>query len=240
MTANGAIEAVIFDWGGTLCDFAAVELEDMWRLTARRLAPHRADEVASRLAAVEEAFWERCSTHQRAGTLAGLLRDATEQLGVDVAEAVLEEAAVHYLDGWTPHIRHDPDAVATLRALRDRGLRVGLLSNTHWPRAFHEHFLERDGLAALIDVRLYTSEMEFMKPHASAFRAALDALDVSEPSRAVFVGDRPFDDIFGASAAGLRTVLRPNEHVPAHDVQPDAAIAGLPELLDLVDGWGQS
>ena len=178
--------------------------------------------------------------HGRPGPRAGLPRGATGQLGVEVAETVLEEAAVHYLDGWTPHIRHDPDAAATLRALRDRGLRVGLLSNTHWPRAFHEHFLERDGLAALLDVRLYTSEMEFMKPHPSAFRAALDALDVSEPSRAVFVGDRPFDDIFGASAAGLRTVLRPNEHVPAHDVEPDAVISALPALLDLVDRSGRS
>ena len=96
---------------------------------------------------MERAFWERCSTHQRAGTLADLLAEAAAELGVDVAEAVLEQAAVGYLDAWTPHIRHDPDAAPTLAALRDRGLRIGLLSNTHWPRSFHEHFLERDGLA---------------------------------------------------------------------------------------------
>ena len=33
------IEAVIFDWGGTLADYAQVELEDMWRLAARHIAP---------------------------------------------------------------------------------------------------------------------------------------------------------------------------------------------------------
>ena len=32
--------AVIFDWGGTLSEYADVELADMWRLAAEHLAPH--------------------------------------------------------------------------------------------------------------------------------------------------------------------------------------------------------
>lgn len=232
------VEAVIFDWGGTLAEYALVEMEDLWRLAARHLAREREDVVTAQLAAVEEAFWARCATHQRAGTLADLLSEAAALIGEDVAEAALEEAAVRYLDAWTPHIRHDPEAATTIAALRARGLRIGLLSNTHWPRAFHERFLERDGLAGLIDRRLYTSEMEFMKPHPSAFRAALDALGVEEPGRAVFVGDRPFDDIHGARSAGLRAVLRHNPDVPAYDVQPDARIERLAELPAIIDAWG--
>ena len=54
-----------------------------------------------------------------------------------------EEAALLYLDAWTPHIRHDPDAVPVIEALRARGLKIGLLSNTHWPRAYHGANLER-------------------------------------------------------------------------------------------------
>ena len=96
--------------------------------------------------------------------------------------------------------------------LRERGLRIGLLSNTHWPRAFLERFLERDGLAGLIDVRLYTSEMPFQKPHPTAFRAALDALEVDDPSTAVFVGDRPWDDISGASGVGHAHRPPPQPH----------------------------
>jgi putative hydrolase of the HAD superfamily len=114
---------------------------------------------------------------------------------------------------------------------------VGLLSNTHWPRPFHEQFLERDGLAELIDARLYTSEMRHQKPHPSAFHAALDAIGVDDPARAVFVGDRPFDDISGAKAVGMRAVLRTSTSVPGYDVEPDAVIDGLPELVDLVRRW---
>ena len=231
------LEAVIFDWGGTLSDHAMVEMEDMWLLAARHLAPERELEVAAQLVAVESAFWERSTMDHKAWTLADLLTEAHETIGADVAEAVFEEAGVRYLDAWTPHIRHASDAGEVLRALRMRGLRVGLLSNTHWPRAFHERFLQRDGLARLIDARLYTSEMSYTKPHAEAFGAALAALGVSEPSRAVFVGDRPYDDVYGAQQAGMRGVLKKNPAVPGYDVQPDASIESLLELVPHIDSW---
>ena len=234
------VEAVIFDWGGTLAEYAAVELGDMWRLAAHHLAGHIAipeADILARLAAVELRMWERTATDARAASLADLLAEATRELGADVTTAVLEEAGTHYLDAWTPHIVHDAQAVATLAALRDRGLRIGLLSNTHWPPAYHEHFLERDGLGGLIDARSYTSEMTYMKPHPEAFRHALDAVGVREASRAVFVGDRLFDDVFGAQRVGMRTVHRLNPKVPPYDVRPDATIQRLDELPPILDRW---
>ncbi len=229
--------AVVFDWGGTLTPFVDVDMMDMWRLAARHLAPEREDELCARLVAVEEASWARIAVDQRSTTLSSLLALASAELGLDVAEAVLEEAATHHLDSWTPHVRHDPDAAPTLAALKDRGLRIGLLSNTHWPRAFHEHFLARDGLDDLIEVRCYTSELAHTKPHPEAFRAVLGGLGVVDPATGVFVGDRPFDDVSGAKALGMRAVLRPNPAVPGYDVEPDAVIHRLPEVLGLVDRW---
>ena len=231
------VDAVIFDWGGTLSVFVPIELIDVWRLAARHLDPDREEEIAQVLFAVEDRFWARTSSTQRSGTLAQLVSEASAELGLDVAEAVLEEAAVRHLDAWTPHIRHQPDAAAALSALRDRGLRLGLLSNTHWPRSFHEQLLAKDGLDGLLDVRLYTSEMTHMKPHPSVFEAALEAVGVDDPQRAVFVGDRPYDDVHGAKQAGLRAVLVTNGHAPIYDVDPDAVIDRLTELPDVVDGW---
>ena len=231
------IEAVVFDWGGTLSVYADIDIEDMWRLAARHMAPEREDELCARLVQVEAEAWADAAVDERSFTLAELLARASSAVGLDVAEAVLEEAAGHHLDSWTPHIRHDPDAAGVLQALVDRGLRIGLLSNTHWPRDFHEHFLARDGLAELIHTRVYTSGLPWSKPHPAAFGAVLDALGVDDPGRAVFVGDRPYDDVYGAKRAGLRGVLRRNRFMPAYDVVPDAEIDRLPELLDVVDGW---
>jgi putative hydrolase of the HAD superfamily len=231
------IEAVIFDWGGTLSVYADIDLEDMWRMAARHLSPEHEETLTKQLVQVESDAWERIKVDQHSFTLAQLLAEASAAVGLDVAAAVLEEASAHHLDAWTPHIRHDPEAAEVLRALKARGLKVGLLSNTHWPRHFHEHFLARDGLAPLIDARLYTSELNHSKPHRAAFLAALEATSVSDPSRAVFVGDRAYDDVWGAQQVGMRGVLRRNDLVPAYDVEPDGVITALAELLPLVDRW---
>ena len=234
------IRAVIFDWGGTLSKYADIELADMWKLAAEHLAPHLPEDeptLVRRFGQIEERFWARTTTDQRSGTLADIIAEATAALDVDVSAAIREEAAVRYLDAWTPHIAHDPEAAEMLGSLRERGLKIGLLSNTHWPRTFHEHFLERDGLSQQIDVRLYTSEMPYMKPHPEPIQAALDALDLGSGTEAVFVGDRPLDDIHGSQQLGMRAVLRLNPLVTPFDVQPDATIQRLPELLPLIDRW---
>jgi putative hydrolase of the HAD superfamily len=241
MIGTMALDAVVFDWGGTLAEHADVDLADLWRMAARHLDPAREDELTLRLEAAEAAMWARVTTTQESATLAELLAEASVAVGLDVAEAVLEEAATHHLDAWTPHIRHDPDAAPVLEALRAQGLRTALLSNTHWPRRFHEHFLERDGLDHLLDARLYSCDLSHLKPHPTVFHAALAAIEVDDPARAVFVGDRPIDDVSGAKGIGMRAVHRRNPLLPEaaqHGPVPaDATIDRLPELLPLVDGW---
>ena len=50
-------------------------------------------------------------------------------------------------------------------------------------------------------------------------------------------GTRPFDDISGAKGVGMRAVLRASPSVPGYDVEPDAVIDALPELVDIVKRW---
>jgi putative hydrolase of the HAD superfamily len=234
-----SLDAVIFDWGGTLSIWADVDIEDMWRLAARHIAPDREEELTAALVAVEARAWARGTTDQSSARLSDLLAEASAELGMDVAGAMIEEAAEHHLDSWTPHIRHHADALPVLTAITDAGLKIGLLSNTHWPRRFHEHFLERDGLADLIAVRLYTSEMDHVKPHPSVYASALSALGVTDPDRAVFVGDRLYDDVWGSKTAGLRPVWVRNSATPAYDVEPAAVIDNLSELPAILDRWSR-
>jgi putative hydrolase of the HAD superfamily len=234
------VEAVIFDWGGTLSHWALVEFHEVWRMAARHLAPHLAeseDELAARLAQVELDAWSQMDRDNRAFTFRQLVDRASTAIGVDVADAIVDEASDHYLESWVPHIEHFPEVAPVLAELQRRGIRTGLLSNTHWPADFHERMLERDGLAHLLDARVYTSDLEFTKPHPSAFEAALSSVGVSDPTRAVYVGDRLFDDIFGAQRVGMRAVHRPNAHVPSYDIEPDGRVSDLTELLALVDEW---
>jgi putative hydrolase of the HAD superfamily len=204
----------------------------MWRHAATVLAPHDPEPLAQRLLDAEHAWWdERVGSGDGtgSGTTEDIVRSVAAETHLDVAGAL---AAYH--GAWDARVDHDPACVPVLQGIRDRGWRTGLLSNTHWPRDLHEKWLADAGLLDLLDVRVYTSDLAHMKPHAEAFRAALG--DVP-PAEAVFVGDRPRDDVAGAQAVGMRTVLLTGRDVPPYDVTPDAALADLADLLDLLDAW---
>jgi putative hydrolase of the HAD superfamily len=226
-----AVAAVIFDWGGTLTPWHSIDHQALWHDVC---APHfpegNAAAVAAAILAAETGFWRQCETAQRSATLDHVFARA----GVTAHEALMDT----YFRAWEPHTYTDPEAAPLLRELRRRGIKVGVLSNTMWPRILHERVFHRDDVLGLIDGAVYSSEIPWTKPHPEAFRAAMAAIGVTDPASCVFVGDRPYDDIFGAKSLGMRGVLIPNSTVPAYDgVVPDAVISRLSDLLPHLDNW---
>jgi putative hydrolase of the HAD superfamily len=232
------VEAVVFDWGGTLTPWATIDLREQWLAYSAVYDPGRADELAGLLREAEDACWRAGRHHQRSATLDQVFAG----VGIEPQGARHDTALAAYHAFWEPHTYADPDARATMAGLRERGLRVGVLSNTLWTRAHHEAVFARDGLMPLIDGAVYSSEIPYTKPHPEAFRAAMRAVGVSDPARTVFVGDRPFEDIHGAKEVGMRAVLVPHSQIPRdqqghREGDPDAVLERLLDLLDLVDAW---
>jgi putative hydrolase of the HAD superfamily len=225
------VQAVIFDWGGTLTPWHTVDQALLWQaVCAEHYADGTAAQVAAAVCAAEAELWQLVSTEQRSATLAHVF----ERAGVTPTEALLAS----YSRAWEPHTLTDPDVPGLLGYLRGRGIKVGVLSNTFWPRAWHEEIFRRDGVLGLIDGAVYSSEISWTKPHPEAFRAAMTAIGVTDPAGCVFVGDRPFDDVHGAQRAGMRAVLVPNSAVPAFaGSAPDAVISRLADLRPLVERW---
>jgi putative hydrolase of the HAD superfamily len=226
-----SVSAVIFDWGGTLTPWHTIDEAGLWQaVCAQHYEAGLAARTAAALRECEMELWDIARREHRSASLADLLSLA----GVQASEAFLES----YFQAWEPHTFTDPDAGELLHELRRRGIKVGVLSNTMWPRARHELIFARDGVLDLIDGAVYSSEIPWAKPHPEAFRAAVAAVGAAAPGDCVYVGDRPFDDIHGAHAAGLRTVLVPNSAVPAFDgAVPDAVISRLAELPGVIDRW---
>jgi putative hydrolase of the HAD superfamily len=230
------IEAVVFDWGGTLTPITEVDLVEVWRSAARLLATDRADELAVALHATERAVWDATTEDFRSGQVVDVVRAAMAACGLAGDDAAVTAAVAAYLAEWVPHAVAHPDATGVLKTLRSLGFRTGLLSNTHWPRDWHEARLVDDGLTDLLDAAVFTSDLEYRKPHAAAFGAVLDALHVA-PDRAVFVGDRMHDDMFGAASVGMRTIWIRNQSSPPWDVEPDAVVDSLAEVVGVVERW---
>ena len=96
-----------------------------------------------------------------------------------------------------------PTARPTLLALRERGIRLVVVSN--WDFSLHERLAET-GLTPLLDGALASAEVGSAKPDGAIFRAALQ-LAGTTPEQTWHVGDTPAADVEGARAAGITPIL---------------------------------
>jgi putative hydrolase of the HAD superfamily len=137
-------------------------------------------------------------------------------------EIYAEWAACH-------HFHLYDDVAPVLRSLAARGLKLGLISNSHRSLDLFQRHFELDGLIA---GAVSSSEHGYMKPHPSIFRAALTRLGAA-PEHSVMVGDSLAHDIAGALSAGMRGILvhRSDEPPPDTDVPVIRTLMELPDFL---------
>jgi len=152
-------------------------------------------------------------------------------LSHDVAPALLDIYRRHMPSIWLNH-----DVTDALHRLRASGWRLGVLTNGLPSVQFRK--VAALGLTSLVDEVVYAEEhVAGGKPAGAAFRAALDALDLT-PDHAICVGDNPVNDVAGARAVGMRTIrlAKPGAAAPAGedaDVVIDA-ISQLPSAAALL------
>jgi putative hydrolase of the HAD superfamily len=228
------IDAVIFDWGGTLTPWRTIDYEAEWRTIASIGDLPAGVDVAAATVALHTAasqVWARSRDEHRSATIEEICALAEIELTAERIAA--------YRAFWEPSTWTDPAARPLFERLRAEGVAVGVLSNTVWPGAWHDEILDRDGVLHLIDGRVYTSEIDWTKPHAEAFAAAREAVGADDPARCVYVGDRLFDDIWGAHNAGMRAIWVPHSDIPADQIghaegTPDAVVQSLWEIPDVI------
>ena len=147
----------------------------------------------------------------------------------------LDRCATHIVDEWATcqHFFLYDDVTPVLRELAGRGLKIGLISNSHRCLAsFQQHF----ELHGLITAAVSSSEHGFLKPHPSIFEAALQLVGVPA-KESLMVGDSMTHDIDGAIGVGMRGVLvrrgAAGESVGGHreDVPVITSLLALPSLI---------
>lgn len=235
-----AFGAAVFDWGGTLTPWHDLDVRQSWAAFARGYGTMACalNDLTARLWAGEGAAWRRARESHAATTLAELLAE----VGIDPDSPAAEAGLSAYWQWWEPHTLTHPLVWSTLRGLRQAGLRIGVLSNTMWPRSYHEALFVRDDVAGFIDAQVYSCEVGVTKPHEAMFEAILGDLGV-EPGEAVYIGDRLHEDIAGAQRVGMRTVhldhpMFAGDHLHPSEARPDATISQLDEVVSLVGAWG--
>jgi len=213
------LEAVLFDWGDTLMEFQwSEELMDtafragLEAIGRGDLAP--ADDIRAHFRErFEPLFWVPGTIEEI--EYPGMIRDALEHFGTELSDEELARFLEAEHAAWEPARRLGADTHALLESLRDRGLKLGLVSNAFDPGWLLHRDLEQMGLAERLDFSVFSSEVGVRKPDPRIFEHALDAL-VVQPERALFVGDRLYEDVRGAGELGMTTVqalwFRADEH----------------------------
>ena len=198
------LEAVVFDWRGTLVTTLTAKawVGEALALLGRELD---ADSVAHVLTAISHADGEPsrleadgvdCDARRHRDTYYAVFADAG--LDDDLSDAL-------YAVESDPRHDHFADDVAeTLRWVTARGCRVAILSDIHFD--LRPSFVAA-GLDRLVDKYVLSFECGVQKPDPAIFGAVLDALG-SSPEQTLMVGDRASHD--GAAVGlGMPTLLVP-------------------------------
>jgi putative hydrolase of the HAD superfamily len=201
------IRAVFFDWGNTL---AAWEFDPELFVEGHVRGLAALGPQAPPQEVFTEAFGERVLP-----LLLGPGEDEVDyvaevgsllaSLGVDADDGAVWRfvEAEHRI--WRPTHRIEPDVIDLLDALRDRDLKVGLVSNVFDPPSLMHGLFAELGLLARLDAVALSTEVGKRKPHPAIFASALGQAGVL-PAEAVMVGDRLREDVGGAQEAGLAAI----------------------------------
>lgn len=250
------LKAVAFDLWETLITDTPANSRQQERLRTTRLEVILRDRgygaVADRIEHAYRALWSRCQdlywSADRDIPCRRQIEHFLEEL--DLEPSTFDESVLAELEHAYAHAALEilPDAVAgaaeTLATLKERGFGVGLISNTgRTPGSVLRAILGELGLAASIDVMVFSNEHGLCKPQPSIFEELRRGLDVRYDEM-VFVGDNLYADVHGAQRCGMRavhfdppvrgTAVAPHvEH--GLEIVADARVTSLDALVDVLE-----
>lgn len=241
------IQAVIFDLDDTLIDWSQPELtwEEFTRpmtdnvyayLTAAGHSLPDPDQFYRCLRDEVEREWDEARETWQGAYFGSALNRALRVCEVDDAQIDMEEVMRAYNWGPMPGVELYEDTLEVLAELRDRSYKLGLITNSFLPMWMRDVELRHYNLIDVFDARTTSGDAGYIKPHPAIYHQLLERLRVP-PERAVFVGDRPQNDIAGANEAGMISVLIDPPHLnrEVNEHVPDFTIEKLSELIDVLE-----
>lgn len=216
------LEAVLFDWGDTLMrwEWDDALVEDGHRAGLAAIGREPSDALSARF---REAYLPLLYA---AGVLEeveypGLVRQLLAENGIEVSDAELDAFLEAEHDAWERARSLGATTHALLESLRERGLKLGLVSNAVDPPWLLHRDLERLGVAERLDAAVFSSEVGRRKPDPAIFERALELLGGIAPENVLFVGDRLATDVAGARALGM-TTAQALWFYADEDIEPEA------------------
>ncbi|MBA3875960.1 MAG: hypothetical protein C0498_03340 [Anaerolinea sp.] len=208
----GLVDAIVFDWDGTLVD------------TLPAITDANAEVLGSYGIAFDADAYRRAYSPD--------WQEMYLRLGIDRAQ--MAEAGGRWLAAYRREMREVramPRVAEVLERLTEAGLAMGLV--TAGERTVVEDQLASTGLGRFLPVRVCGGDLPVMKPHPAPLRRALAELGLEEvPERTAYIGDAQ-DDMRMARAVGAHGV----GIVSMLGAHADLLSAGASEVAESVAGW---
>ena len=238
------VKGIIFDLGSTLIEYENRPWPDM-SLDGQKLAYETLiaplpsapnfESFHRRLEGIKDEFRIRARDSLWEYSAAEPPRQLFEEYGWPDAEKLSREFIDLFYTVVRTSLTVEEGARELLAEVKTRGYRLGQISNTIYPPEQHDKDLERFGLKAYFEWRIYSSTFGRRKPHPDIFRAGLERIGLS-PEETVYVGDRYYEDVQGAQQAGMGAVLKYCAIRDYPDPMPDGfpVIHAIGELLTIL------
>jgi len=217
------VDTVLFDAGGVLLD---LDYSYLARLLRRYGVEATPTELSRAEAHARFEVERRVSNGERAldvwrdyfGSILG-----RAHVPLEMHERIIDTLwdAHRRVGLWTVPI---PGSLETVRELRRKGLRVGVVSNAE---GRVEQDLYSAGFEGLLETVVDSHVVGVEKPDPEIFRIALQRMD-ADAAATVFLGDVPSVDVVGSRAAGIAPVL-----LDRHDLYPNADVPRLRSIREL-------
>jgi putative hydrolase of the HAD superfamily len=233
------IEIVLFDLDDTLHDDTYAYHNAAEEVAREVAAEHGIDALALKAAYIAQAegFWHRLSAAdlkvKLASIRASMWQTALESVGVVDDPELARRSAQRYNAYRVKYFTLFPGAVDLLRGLRDRSVKLGIVTN-----GLSETHREKIALLQIseyFDAIFLSDEVGMVKPDPLLFAHACRTLG-GAPAHAAMVGDRYDRDIRGALEAGLYTIwlnVR-REELPLGAAPPDATCGSIADAARIL------
>jgi len=239
------LDDTLIDWHGFSGDWRTFEQEHMTHLhqfVQRRgyLKNVSLDQLMLDYGTRVQDAWASARSTMRAPHLGKIMMMSLRHLGLPDGALTMDECLSAY--GWdaVKGVQVFPDVPPMLQSFRDKGIKMGIVTNAFQPMTLRDNELKTFGLLEFFpDCRISAADVGYLKPHPNIFEIALKRLE-TQPGRTIYIGDNPVADIAGAQSAGMKAVLRVKNPAPpmiSGLIVPDGAINSLEELPAVLNEW---